>query len=74
VGWPCDPEVEKLRSAFLEADEAGRMGALERYHRALVQAAPYRVLGQYDTFAATRTSLSGLLNSPVIVYWNLSKN
>jgi len=39
-----------------------------------VQAAPYRVLGQYDTFAATRTSLSGLLNSPVIVYWNLSKN
>lgn len=73
VGWPCDPEVEKLRGAFLAADDAGRQKALETYHRALVQAAPYRVLGQYDTFVATRTNVSGLLNSPVIVYWNIEK-
>lgn len=73
VGWPCDPEVEKLRSVFLDADDAGRAGALDRYHRALVEAVPYRVLGQYDQFVATRNSLSGLLNSPVIVYWNIEK-
>jgi peptide/nickel transport system substrate-binding protein len=73
VGWPCDPEVEKLRSALLEADDASRPAALDRYHRALVQAAPYRVLGQYDTYVATRANVSGLLNSPVIVYWNLEK-
>lgn len=74
VGWPCDAEVEKLRDAFLMADDAGRAAALDRYHRALVEAVPYRVLGQYDQFVATRSSLSGLLNSPVIVYWNLAKN
>gem|GEM_PF-5431681 len=68
VGWPCDLEVEKLRTAFLEADDASRPAALERYHRALVAAVPYRVLGQYDQFVATRTSLSGLLESPVVVY------
>lgn len=73
VGWPCDLEVEKLRAAFLAADDAGRAAALDTYHRALVDAVPYRVLGQYDQFVATRTSLSGLLNSPVIVYWNLEK-
>jgi peptide/nickel transport system substrate-binding protein len=73
VGWPCDLEVEKLRSAFLAADDASRPKALETYHRALVEAVPYRVLGQYDQFVAARTSLSGLLESPVVVYWNIEK-
>lgn len=74
VGWPCDPEVEKLRDAFLDADAPSRPAALDRLHRALVAAAPYRVLGQYDALTAQRTNVTGLLDSPVIVYWNVEKN
>jgi hypothetical protein len=32
-GWPCDENVEKLRAAFLDADEAACPTALERLHR-----------------------------------------
>jgi peptide/nickel transport system substrate-binding protein len=73
VGWPCDPEVEKLRSAFIDADATARPAALDKLHRALVDSAPYAVLGQYDSLTAQRTNVTGLLDSPVIVYWNIDK-
>ena len=73
VGWPCDAEAERLRSAFLDADEAARPAALDAYHRRLAEMQPYIVLGQYDALSAVRTSLSGLLESPVITYWNVEK-
>ena len=73
VGWPCDLEVEKLRAAFIEAGPADRTAALDKLHRALVDSAPYAVLGQYDSLTAQRTSVTGLLDSPVIVYWNIDK-
>ena len=33
-----------------------------------------RVLGQYDQPVAPRSNVTGLLASPVIVYWNIDKN
>ena len=73
VGWPCDLEVEGLRSAFLEASDADRPAALDRLHRALVKSQPYRVLGQYDAVVAYRNTVKGLLDSPVLAYWNIEK-
>ncbi len=73
VGWPCDPEVENLRAAFIDADSAARPAALDKLHRALVDAAPYAVLGQYDVLTAHRANIVGMLNSPVIAYWNIEK-
>ena len=73
VGWECDPKAEALRQAFLDSDEATRPAALDAYHRYLATVQPYRVLGQYDALSAVRTNLSGLLESPVIVYWNVEK-
>jgi peptide/nickel transport system substrate-binding protein len=32
------------------------------------------VLGQYDQPVALRANVTGLLSSPVIVYWNIDKN
>jgi hypothetical protein len=61
-------------AAFLEADEAGQPGALERLHRHLAEVQPYRPLGQYDQPIAFRANVSGVLASPVTVYWNISKN
>jgi len=71
AGWPCDEQAEALRTAFLEATEAERPAALEKLHRYLAQVQPYRVLGQYDQPVAFRSNVSGLLTSPVIVYWNI---
>ncbi|MCW3475414.1 ABC transporter substrate-binding protein [Limobrevibacterium gyesilva] len=74
AGWPCDEEAERLRQAFLDADDAGRAAALDKLHRHLAQVQPYRVLGQYDQPVAMRANVTGLLSAPVIVYWNIDKN
>jgi peptide/nickel transport system substrate-binding protein len=73
AGWPCDEHAEVLRQAFLDAGEADRPAALDRLHRHLAQVQPYRVLGQYDQPVALRAKVTGLLSSPVIVYWNIDK-
>ena len=73
-GWPCDEESERLRQAFLDADDATRPAALDALHRHLAQAEPYVVMGQYNQPVAMRANLSGFLESPVILYWNLDKN
>ena len=74
TGWPCDEEAEKLRQAFLDANDAERPAALEKLHRRLAEMEPYRVLGQFDQPVALRSNVNGLLSSPVIVYWNIDKN
>ena len=74
AGWPCDPEAEQLRQAFLEATDADRPAALEKLHRRLALMEPYRVLGQFDQPVALRSNVNGLLSSPVIVYWNIDKD
>jgi peptide/nickel transport system substrate-binding protein len=72
-GWPCDAEAERLRQAFLDADDAGRPAALEALHRHLADVQPYIVMGQYRQPVAMRSNLAGFVESPVIVYWNLEK-
>jgi peptide/nickel transport system substrate-binding protein len=73
-GWPCDEEAEKLRQAFLDADDAARPKALEALHTYLAKVQPYIVMGQYDQPVAMRKNVAGFLESPVIVYWNIDKN
>ena len=74
VGWPCDEEEERLRHAFLDADEAQRPAALEALHRRLALVEPYTVLGQFDQPIAYRANVSGILQMPIVVYWNIGKN
>ena len=73
AGWACDDATEVLREAFLDASDANRAAALDRYHRRLVEMQPYVLLGQYDAVSAMRNSISGVLPSPVMVYWNIEK-
>jgi peptide/nickel transport system substrate-binding protein len=75
IGWPCDEESERLRNAVVDApDDAARKLATETLHRRLVEVQPYRVLGQYDQPYARRANINGLLNAPVMVFWNVEKN
>jgi peptide/nickel transport system substrate-binding protein len=72
-GWPCDEEAERLRLAFLEADDASKPALLEALHRRLAERVPYRVLGQASSPVAFRSNITGVLESPVVVYWNIDK-
>ena len=72
-GWPCDEQAETLRQAFLDANDAGRPAALAALHEYLAKVQPYIVMGQYQQPVALRGTVTGFLESPVIVYWNLDK-
>jgi peptide/nickel transport system substrate-binding protein len=74
-GWPCDPEMEKLRAAFArETDpEKQKQLALAISDRVMSQG-DYIVLGQYKAFGAYRKDrVDGWLQSPAAVWWNISK-
>ena len=75
-GWPCDPEMEKLRAALCARDRSGQAEAARpspsptaSWTRRI-----YVVLGQYKAFGAYRKDrVSGWLPGPVPVMWNISK-
>ena len=73
AGWPCDEEVERLRTAYASAAAAARPAILETLQRRLAAVNPYRLLGQATQPVAYRTTLHGVLDSPVVAYWNISK-
>ena len=72
-GWPCDEEAERLRQAVLDADDTSRPAALDTLHAHLATVQPYVVLGQYEQRVALRGNVTGFLESPVMLYWNLDK-
>ncbi|MBW6396428.1 ABC transporter substrate-binding protein [Roseomonas sp. HJA6] len=74
AGWPCDEEAERLRATLLDAPEgAERQRAAEALQRRLAEVQPYRVLGQVDQPYARRANVMGMLNSPVMLFWNVEK-
>jgi peptide/nickel transport system substrate-binding protein len=74
-GWPCDAEVERLRDAFARAPdlESRKKIAAELQARAITYGT-HVPLGQYTLPTATRSDrLSGVVTSPVPVFWNIEK-
>ena len=74
AGWPCDAEVEALRARYADAPGADRPAILEQLQRRLAVVNPYRLLGQATQPVAIRRNVAGMLDSPVIAYWNISKD
>jgi len=74
-GWPCDAEIERLRDAFARAPDlpARQKIAAELQARA-VHYGTHIHLGQYTLPTATRADrLSGMVTSPIPVFWNIEK-
>ncbi|MCC7282676.1 MAG: ABC transporter substrate-binding protein [Acetobacteraceae bacterium] len=73
-GWPCNPRVPELTSAWAMETDATRRQAirteLERVHVAYVTSIP---LGQYRSVIAYRNALKGLIPGPALFYWNVEK-
>ncbi len=74
-GWPCDADMEKMRSAFArETDPAKQKELALAISDRIMNQADYVVLGQYKAFGAYRKDrVEGWLQSPAAVWWNISK-
>ena len=74
-GWPCDPEMEKLRHQYArEADPAKQKAIAEAVQVRATEWTPYVHLGEWHLAAAARKNIAGLLAPGVPVFWNAEKN
>lgn len=74
-GWPTDPEMERLRDAFMEAgdDATKRELAIAIQDRAVDQAM-FAWLGEIRQFGAYRNDrVRGWMSSEAMIYWNIEK-
>jgi len=74
-GWPCDPDLEKIRAAMVSEQDPAKQKALAmQVSDRVMDQAHYFVLGQYKAFGAYRKDrLEGWLQAPAPVLWNISK-
>ena len=73
-GWPCDPEIEKLRDAFSkESDSAKQKQIALDLQKYWVDHPTHVHLGQWYQPAAIRTNVEGMLVTPATALWNITK-
>jgi peptide/nickel transport system substrate-binding protein len=75
-GWPCDPEVEKLRNAYglAQTEEEKKKAARDLQTRAIEQVV-YVPFGQWTQPLAYRADrIEGIVpNTGLVVLWNISR-
>jgi peptide/nickel transport system substrate-binding protein len=60
-GWPCDKELDELRSAWIrETNAPKRRQLLEQFQARAYEAIPYVNAGQYSAAFAARSDLKGV--------------
>ena len=73
-GWPCDPELERLRDAFAKETDAGKQKVLaEAVSQRAAEYPTHVVLGQYLQPSAFRKNIEGVLVATNVVFWNVEK-
>ena len=73
-GWPCDPEMERLRDAFARAPDPARQKALsEAIQVRSIEMTTHINLGQFLVVSAARKNVTGLLAAGPTVFWNVEK-
>ncbi|MFC7704251.1 ABC transporter substrate-binding protein [Plastorhodobacter daqingensis] len=73
-GWPEDPEIEALKLEFIDAtslEEQQEVAARIQAHT--LEQVLYIPLGQYVFPQARRDTITGMIGSPVPVFWNIEK-
>ena len=73
-GWPCDKEIESLRDQFArETDRAKQKTIAENVQVRATHYPTHLPLGQWYSFVAVRNTVSGMIEAPVTVFWNVEK-
>ncbi len=74
-GWPCDDEAAKLRDNFVRAkDLPAQQAAAEALQKRMWETVPFLPGGQYDQPYVWNKSVSGILPTGLLVFWNISKS
>ena len=74
-GWPTDQKLEDLRTQWMVApDQAAQKKIAEEIQTEAFQSVPYIPTGQFVIPTAYRKTLSGVLNAPIIFFWNVHKS
>ncbi len=73
-GWPEDPAVEAEVAAWLAAPDAeGQAGAMRRLQEKAWESVPIAPTGLFRLRTAFRADLSGVLQAPSPMLWNLRR-
>lgn len=73
-GWANAPKVESLREAFLTASsEDKRKPIAEQLQKTMLEEGVTVPLGQINTVSAYRKTLTGVLEAPLPIFWNIKK-
>jgi peptide/nickel transport system substrate-binding protein len=73
-GWPCDPEIEKMRVAWSRApDKDTQKKLIDDMQARMAETVPFINTGGLNQPAAWRKTLDGVLVSTTMVLWNISK-
>jgi peptide/nickel transport system substrate-binding protein len=73
-GWPCDKDIEGLRDAFArETSPAKQKQLAEQAQIRATQYPTHLPLGQWYGAWAIRKNLTGMVEAPVTVFWNIEK-
>ncbi len=73
-GWPDVPGIEHLRLQFSRAtDEGQRKRLAGQIQKLVIDEGVLLPMGQYYVPAAYRKNISGALQAPVPVFWNIRK-
>ncbi|MCW8086055.1 ABC transporter substrate-binding protein [Sabulicella glaciei] len=74
-GWPDDPEIERMRLAFLDAeDQAAQQQLAKQLNAQAMKSLPYVPLGYYWQPSAWNRRVTGAFRTPATVFWNIGKN
>jgi peptide/nickel transport system substrate-binding protein len=73
-GWPKDEALVKMRAAFAdETDEAKRKALAIAMQERVAENPTHIFLGQWYAPVALRKNITGNMESPVTVFWNIEK-
>jgi len=73
-GWPTDPEIEALRADFVQAaDDAARKEVAVKIQAHVMDNVNYIHLGEYKMPQARLNTIQNMIQSPVPVFWNMTK-
>lgn len=73
-GWPCEDTLNGLRDAWMRsASPDERNSLLHQIQSRSAEFVPFVPLGQYQQPVSYRSNLTGLLDTPVAVFWNVQK-
>ena len=74
-GWPSDPRMEELYGTWLGSADPAEQTRLEReYELQALRSLPFLPLGRYRQTSAWRGNVTGLLDGPSVIFWNVTKS